>query len=110
MRLIDADVLVETLQNEPKYSIELPANIGDAIKKLLNVHQKMVIDVIKKQPTAYDPEAVVAELEEYKYSHLVEHDSERYEHCKEEEINCDGRDCFLCVWDKAIEIVRNGGV
>ena len=62
-----------------------------------------------KEHPICDVNAVVAELEEYKYSHLVERDSERCEHCKEEEKNCDGNDCFLCVWDKAIEIVRKGG-
>ena len=49
---------------------------------------------------------LIERLEEYKYSHLVEHDSERLEHCKEKEKYCEGSDCFLCVWDKAIEIVN----
>ena len=51
MRLIDADALIEVLKNEPSYSIELPANIVDYIQKLISVHQKMVVDVVKKQPT-----------------------------------------------------------
>ena len=93
-RLIDANLLIERIYEYQSKVIET----------------EDVVHSIKTLPTAYDTEKVVAELEEYKYSHLVEHDSERYEHCKEEEINCDGRDCFLCVWDKAISIVRNGGV
>lgn len=45
-------------------------------------------------------------LEEYKYSHLVEHDVERLEHCKENEEECEGSDCFFCLWDKAIQIIN----
>ena len=50
-------------------------------------------------------EKLISRLEEYKYSHLAEHDSESLEHCKEKERDCEGNDCFLCVWDKTIEIV-----
>ena len=51
-------------------------------------------------------EKLIGRLEEYKYSHLIEHDSERIEHCKEKERYCQGNDCSLCVWDKATEIVN----
>ena len=51
-------------------------------------------------------EKILEKLEDYKYSHLVEHDSERIEHCKEHEGHCEGSDCFLCIWDRAIEIVQ----
>ena len=97
MRLIDADAFEKFIKEKYK-----DGESTDDIK------DQILFD-LSYQPTAYDPEAVAAELEEYKYSHLVERDSERCEHCKEEEKNCDGNDCFLCVWDKAIEIVRNGG-
>lgn len=49
---------------------------------------------------------ILEKLEDYKYSHLVEHDSESIEHCKEQEGHCEGSDCFLCIWDRAIEIVK----
>ena len=49
---------------------------------------------------------ILERLEEYKYSHLVEHDSESIEHCKEQEKSCEGSVCLLCIWDKAIEIVQ----
>ena len=103
MRLIDADALIEVLQNEPKYSIELPANMGDAIKKLLNVHQKMVIEVVKKQPTAYDPEAVVKELEN------------KFEQTVAEILDKTGRDFTIADFNikrysnRICEIVRKGG-
>lgn len=51
-------------------------------------------------------EKLIERLEEYKYSHLIERDSEMLEHCKEKEMDCEGSDCFLCVWDKATEIVN----
>lgn len=53
-------------------------------------------------------EKLIERLEEYKYSHLVEHDKERLEHCTENERaeHCEGIDCFWCVWDKSIEIVN----
>lgn len=56
-----------------------------------------VIQLLDKQPTAYDVEAKVAELE----SKL----------CHEAEVGkgyCDG-ECESCVATKAIEIVRSGG-
>lgn len=51
-------------------------------------------------------EKLIERLEKYKYSHLIERDSEMLEHCKEKEMDCEGSDCFLCVWDKATEIVN----
>lgn len=47
---------------------------------------------------------IIEKLEEYRDENLVEHDSEMANHCKQD---CnDVRDCTLCVWDKAIEIVK----
>lgn len=49
-------------------------------------------------------EKIIEKLEEYEYENLVEHDSEMANHCKKD---CnDVNDCTLCVWDKAIEIVK----
>ena len=49
-------------------------------------------------------EKIIEKLEEYEYENLVEHDSEMANHCKQD---CnDINDCTLCVWDKAIEIVK----
>lgn len=47
-------------------------------------------------------------LEEYKYSHLTEHDSEECLHCKENEDdwNCFNRNCLVCVCDRTISIVN----
>ena len=49
-------------------------------------------------------EKIIEKLEEYRDENLVEHDSEMANHCKQD---CnDVSDCTLCVWDKAIEIVK----
>lgn len=49
-------------------------------------------------------EKILERLEEYEYEHLAGHDSEMANHCKQD---CDDvNDCTLCVWDKAIEIVK----
>lgn len=46
-------------------------------------------------------------LREYGYSHLVEHDTEECLHCREnEDVWCNCRNCFICVWDKAEAIVK----
>ena len=50
-------------------------------------------------------EKLIGRLEEYKYSHLIERNSEQCEHCKYIE-DCENRDCSLCIWDKSIEIVN----
>ena len=52
-------------------------------------------------------EKLIGRLEEYKDSHLIEHDSEECLHCQENEDDwCNCRDCSICVWDKAVEIVN----
>ena len=59
-------------------------------------------------------ENILDRLEEYENNDLTEHDSELCEHCKR--IDCEiGMDCFICVMDKAKQIVQevaeeyNGG-
>ena len=50
-------------------------------------------------------EKIIEKLEKYKYENLVEHDYEQSQHCKDIG-DCEMRDCVLCVFDKAIEIVK----
>lgn len=50
---------------------------------------------------------LIERLEEYKDSHLIEHDSEECLHCKENEDDwCVCRNCNICVWDKTRAIVK----
>lgn len=52
-------------------------------------------------------EKLIERLEQYKDTHLIEHDSEECLHCKENEDDwCDCRNCFICVYDKAKAIVK----
>lgn len=54
---------------------------------------------MKKQPTAYDPDKVVEQLEEIRVKKTC-----NKEKCDEKEL------CRICVVDDAIEIVKAGGV
>lgn len=63
-----------------------------------------IASVIDKQPTAYDPDKVVEQLEEVEkiMTSPVNQD------CFGEE--CRASDCTVCLISKAIEIVKGGGV
>lgn len=63
-----------------------------------------IASVIDKQPTAYDPDKVVAQLEEVEkiMTSPVNID------CFGEE--CRASDCTVCLISKAIQIVKGGGV
>lgn len=48
---------------------------------------------------------IIDKLKEYKYENFVERNSEQIQHCKDVG-DCEGIDCLLCVFDKAIKIVK----
>lgn len=63
---------------------------------------ELLLDVIEKQPTAYDVEKVVAEL--------VEMRNKDSQGCKDVGNKClSYTDCGLCIMDRAIDIVKRGG-
>ena len=69
------------------------------VQDAIQAYKKMVIDTIKNQPTAYDVDKVVEELEKIRAK----------ETCNKEK--CDTKEiCRICVVDDAIEIVKQGGV
>lgn len=84
-RLIDADNLVF---NGRQYN---------------SSQMKAILDFVDAQPTAYDPDKVVAQLEEVEkiMTSPVNND------CFGEE--CRASDCTVCRISKAIEIVKGGG-
>lgn len=85
MRLIDADALIEKLEEKMFNSQSMCPVI-----KITDV-----MSLIDEQPTAYDPEAVVAELDESSF--LMEPRTE-------------GHYAYNGVFlDEAIKIVRKGG-
>lgn len=93
-RLIDAEALIEVLQTKPEYLIKTPQGF-EAIVDLIGNHHKKVIEVIEQQPTAYDVDKVVEELEKGAYTTT--------------DTVCGG--LFEAIrLSSAIEIVRKGGV
>ena len=83
-RLIDADYLIERI----KVHNEL---IGESNEAYHLAHEH-IIELVEMQPTAYDPDAVVGQLEE-----LPIHD-------------CEGHWGEYIDKDNVIEIVKRGGV
>ena len=90
MRLIDADKLIDYFY----YGIDDKPIID-------GISDRKIIDIIKNQPTAYDVDKVVEQLEEVKN--------------KDTEIALDEAQKERCFWyaqgmNRAIEIVKGGGV
>lgn len=87
MRLIDADALLGILGKMP-----LIWEYGQAVSD--------IYDIVEKQPTAYDVDKVVEELEATR-KEITKWDSDKHYIYKE------GTDWMA---EKAIDIVRKGGV
>jgi hypothetical protein len=102
MRLIDADELYEDLANNLS-SIMGDGSDGEAIDTYVTIGD-IIHDTFNAQPTAYDPDKVVEQLEEVEkiMTSPVNKD------CFGEE--CRASDCTVCLISKAIEIVKGGGV
>ena len=81
-RLIDADVLIEAIR---QHMVKINS---------LFEEEKTVVEIIKEQPTAFDTEKVVAELESEKIIHYG---------LRTEETD-------IMKIDDAIDIVKKGGV
>ena len=96
-RLIDADKLLEETRRDRDYARK---------NGFLDMYyeRQALIDRIKSQPTAYDPEKVVEQLE--KVEKIMT--SPVSKDCFGEE--CRASDCTVCLISKAIEIVKGGGV
>lgn len=94
-RLIDADHLLFILNSVIELRKKSQRNTSDL---------DMMIDSVNDEPTAYDPEKVVKQLEEVEkiMTSPVNQD------CFGEE--CRASDCTVCLISKAIEIVKGGGV
>lgn len=90
-RLIDADELIKYIKIW---------EIGTSISS----DQKEFIDCVNNQPTAFDVDKVMEQLEEVEKIMT----SPVTEDCFGEE--CRASDCTICLISKAIEIVKGGGV
>lgn len=91
MRLIDADKL--------KKDILLQNILGEPIQKIIDRY----IHIVDNQPTAFDVDKVVEQLEEVEKIMTLP----VTEDCFGEE--CRASDCTICLISKAIEIVKGGG-
>ena len=102
MRLINPDKLYEDLANNLS-SIMGDGSDGEAIDTYVTIGD-IIHDTFDAQPTAYDPDKVVEQLEEVEkiMTSPVNKD------CFGEE--CRASDCTVCLISKAIEIVKGGGV
>ena len=96
-RLIDADSLKKELYQQWFIDILLTQTSSEDMFYALT--QK-----IDQQPTAYDPDKVVEQLEEVEKTMT----SPVNKDCFGEE--CRASDCTVCLISKAIEIVKGGGV
>ena len=94
MRLIDADKLIEDLY------LNAYACTNDEVNKILHKQLESNIEVINNQPTAYDVDKVVKELERKSKIHNIVGES------KNDIVNIYASACY----DEAIEIVKAGGL
>ena len=96
-RLIDADELIEYIKIW---------EIGTSI----NSDQKEFIDCINRQPTAFDVEKVVEQLESIKEKEYVACTDQKCGYCKYLSTCSCGDKADKLTLDKAIEIVKGGGI
>lgn len=112
MRLIDADLLTLHLND---YALqESPSDVESAgdrriSKEIYNVIRSC-INSVDEQPTAYDVDKVVEQIESIKGKTQGACTDEQCEFCNYSRDCCDGERNDELALDKAIEIVKGGGV
>ena len=102
MRLIDADKLIQEMRKWYWDKEKQKAAENDVSPMDLFTH--LAITTVQEQPTAFDVDKVVEQLEEVEKIMT----SPVTEDCFGEE--CRSSDCTICLISKAIEIVKGGGV
>ena len=106
MRLIDADLLKESISKRLK-SFNPDGTEIEVADALALVNTMMEID---EQPTAFDVDKVVEQLEDIKRKKYRACQDVICEDCKYSEDCCDGDESDKLALEKAIEIVKSGGV
>lgn len=91
MRLIDADKLIKYI-------------------KSISSDQKEFIDCVNEQPTAFDVDKVVEQLEDIKRKKYRACQDVICEDCKYSEDCCEGDESDKLALDMAVKIVKGGGV
>lgn len=106
MRLIDADLLKENISKRLK-SFNPDGTEIEVADALALVSTMMEID---EQPTAFDVDKVVEQLEDIKRKKYRACQDVICEDCKYSEDCCDGDESDKLALDMAVEIVKGGGV
>lgn len=106
MRLIDADLLKENISKRLK-SFNPDGTEIEVANALALVSTMMEID---EQPTAFDVDKVVEQLEDIKRKKYRACQDVICEDCKYSEDCCDGDESDKLALERAIEIVKGGGV
>lgn len=96
-RLIDADELIKYIKIW---------EIGTSISS----DQKEFIDCVNEQPTVFDVDKVVEQLEDIKRKKYRACQDVICEDCKYSEDCCEGDESDKLALDMAVEIVKGGGV
>ena len=106
MRLIDADKLIEDLKSSRYFIAGLRCNKSILAQTMTN-YAESVNKTIDKQPTVYDVDKVVEQLEELKNIHYVRFD--RYMKQGQKDLGKKHLIKFNA-YNKAIEVVKDGGI
>lgn len=106
MRLVDADKLIDDFKNElEKVDFE---KLSDNDKLIISTSAIALKDFVKRQPIAYNIDKVIEELEELREGMLAgDYCCANLDFCRH--VDCDKCEQII-VTDKAIEIVRDGGM
>ena len=103
MKLIDVDKLIVELKNLAKGQILSCPNIAEFF---VSIRVDRIIDILNSQPTAFDVEKVVEQLEE----HVDEYEKMACECIDDEEEIVDILEFRAMGVRDAIEIVKAGGI
>lgn len=101
MRLIDADKLIQEMRKW--YWDKEKQKVAENDVSPMDLFTHLAITTVQEQPTAFDVDKVVEQLEEVEKIMT----SPVTEDCFGEE--CRASDCTICLISKAIEIVNEGG-
>ena len=105
MRLIDADLLKENISKWLKPSKPDETEMIEVTDALVSIMME-----IDEQPTAFDLDKVVEQLEDIKRKKYRACQDVICEDCKYSEDCCDGDESDKLALEKAIEIVKSCGV
>lgn len=108
-RLIDADKLILHLNDYALQEAPFGHNDGEHQKEIYETIQEC-IKAVEEQPTAYDVKEIVQQLESIREKGFCACTEEDCGYCKYFNTCYDGEMGDKLAMDKAIEIVKGGGV